>query len=637
MKITKKSILSTALTLVTAAVVGFGTIGCYRPDEGYTAVDPGELPAKIDGFDYKAAQLERYESPITVTVAAVDYPLEGNVKEGTTPYNQSFNKIVKDVLNINLEYKVVATSANYGSRLDTAIASDREPDMFYADASAFASLKDNGRLRDLGPSFWYLNEELQNIYLNVMPDVLKSAMIEGKLYAFPVATNTYESAQKLYIRKDWLDICGEAVPEELTMDEFIALGEKFIANGDKIVSGTGLAGDAKQLIPLAMHNDVMGTGTAGAAGLMQAFGASPNAYFLDDNGELYSSNTSREMKSALSVMADMYKKGIIDKQFKTKNVDMVYDDIRSGKVGMVFGQWWLPNGEINNTVSNITGADWACVELPSYGNKAAQPIVKRVNLTGYNCVSSKCKYPEAAAKIINLFYDVYYNDNAEAIYGADVKPENGFYYNMVPIKLWNAISSVEEYKRVNGVFKAAYEKGVRISYGADNKLTEGSWKVLSDAEVNALDSAAKQTYNARFAEYNKLKTREKELHWDYGYPYYCAVKAGAAIKDMPALTKRGWGIYNCMIADDCGYDYVTKLTEGKLSARYDEFYGPTLSMMEEYGGYILTKLSPQAYMQIIAGEKPVSYFDEYVVEYNKNGGDKIINQVNLWYKAQPHA
>lgn len=636
MKTNKHARFGKIFALVMTSVIGLGSVGCYSPDDGYTAVDPGELPEKIAGFDYEKAGLEPYENEITISVAAIDYPLESDVQAGTTPYNQSFNRLVKDVLNINLEYTVVATSTNYDQRLQLAVTGNREPDMFYTtDSAMFTSLKTQGRLKDLGPSFWYLNEELQNIYLNVVPDVLKNVMVEGKLYSFPMASNTYESAQKLYIRKDWLDSCGVEAPEALTMDELIALGETFIANGEKIVRDTGLLGEAKQLIPLAFHNEVMWTGTASASGIMQACGASPDAYFLGDDGELYASNTSEEMKNALAVMADMYKKGIIDKQFTTKNTDQVYDDIRSGKVGMVFGQWWLPNGEINNTVSNIKGADWICVDLPSYNGKQALPIVKRVNLTGYNCVSSKCRYPEAAAKIINLFYEVYYNDDAESIYGPDVKPENGFYYNMVPIKVWNAISSVEEYKRVNDVFKKAYDLGVRISYDDKGNLTPDSWRILTDAEKSALGAEAKQKYEAQLAEYNKLKKREKERHWDLGYPYYCAVKAGTPIKDMTARVKRGWGIYHCMIADDCGYDQVTRLTEGTLTARYDEFYGPALSMMEESGGYLSETLSKSVYMQIITGEKSVSYFDTYVSDYAKNGGDKIINQVNLWYKAQP--
>ena len=103
---------------------------------------------------------------------------------------------------------------------------------------------------------------------------------------------------------------------------------------------------------------------------------------------------------------------------------------------------------------------------------------------------------------------------------------------------------------------------------------------------------------------------------------------------MTADERLGWGIYHCMIADDCGYDQVTKLTEGLLKAKYDEFYGPITTMMQEKSGYIDTTLSASVYAQIIIGTKPVSYFDEYVKEYNANGGTEIIAQVNEWYQQQ---
>lgn len=612
--------IAAALVIVLIVVYFACCFEPYNPDGEYSATDPGTLPDKIEGFDYESQQLKPYDEEITITVAAIDYPLESDVKAGTTPHNQSFNKIVKDVLNINLEYTVVASTTNYDTRLNLAIGANKEPDMFYiTDTKMFTDLMKNGRLADLGSSFWYLNQELQDIYLEYMPEILPNAMIEGKLYAFPMASNKYESAQKLYIRKDWLDICNAQAPS--TIQELIDLGETFLKNKDKIAEVTKVQAD--QLIPLSFHKDIMWTGTGSASGLMQAHGASPDAYFLGDDGKLYASNTSQEMKNALSTMREMYEKGIIDQSFVNKNIDMVYDDIKAGKTGMIFGQWWLPHGEINSTVSNIAGADWISVDLPSYDGTESLPIVKRVSLSGFNCVSSKCKYPEAAAKIINLFYDVYYNDNALEIYGEDVKPENGFYYNMVPIKLWNSIASIQEYKRVNEVFKSAYEAGMTPE-----------WKVLDESKKAALSSDALATYETQLAIYNKLKTREKNLHWDDGYAYYYAVKQGKNLTQMTVDERLGWGIYHCMIDDNCGYDQVTKLTEGTLKAKYDEYYGPATTAMQEYSGYISTTLSASTYAQIITGGKPLSYFEDYVKEYNKNGGDAILQQVNEWYLSQ---
>ena len=57
-------------------------------------------------------------------------------------------------------------------------------------------------------------------YLTYFKELLPTTMVDNKLYSFPTITNTYTSAQRLYIRQDWLDIVGKKAPT--TMEEFIS-------------------------------------------------------------------------------------------------------------------------------------------------------------------------------------------------------------------------------------------------------------------------------------------------------------------------------------------------------------------------------------------------------------------------------
>ena len=95
-------IMIVAIALIAVLLVGYFAFiyEPYVPDTGYTAVDPGELPAKIDGFDYEKAGLERYDEEVVITVGAINYPLEEGVKVGTSPETQSFNRLAKDVLKL---------------------------------------------------------------------------------------------------------------------------------------------------------------------------------------------------------------------------------------------------------------------------------------------------------------------------------------------------------------------------------------------------------------------------------------------------------------------------------------------------------------------------------------------------------
>ena len=117
---------------------------CYQPDLEYEAVDPGQLQGpSVDRnsseYRTKYATLEKYAEPVTIDVAVTQFDLEAGVKKGTTPENQSFNKIAKDVLNIELNYVVVGSSTSYDQKLGLYLSSGKMPDMFYTTNSSLYS------------------------------------------------------------------------------------------------------------------------------------------------------------------------------------------------------------------------------------------------------------------------------------------------------------------------------------------------------------------------------------------------------------------------------------------------------------------------------------------------------------------
>ena len=75
---------------------------CYKPSFEYEAVDPGQLQAPSVSrtsaeYRQKYPTLERYDETVTLNVAVCQFELEAGVKIGTTPENQTFNKLAKDV------------------------------------------------------------------------------------------------------------------------------------------------------------------------------------------------------------------------------------------------------------------------------------------------------------------------------------------------------------------------------------------------------------------------------------------------------------------------------------------------------------------------------------------------------------
>lgn len=630
---------------------------CYKPSYDYVAVEIGQLKgpsvSRSDKKAYRAkyAELEPYEEEITITVAACEYAEESGIKPGTTPENQTFNELAKKHLNINLEYVVVADVGNYDTKLNLSIANNQMPDMFFTSSSAlYSQLLKSDSLADLSDAFWYLNDPLQENYLTYFKELLPTVMQDGKLYSFPAITNTYQSAQRLYIRQDWLDIVGMKAPT--TMEEFVKVGQAFVDKKAQIGAATGI--DPIRLIPFTMSKDITYSGSFSVEGFLNCFGTSMNAYFEDENGKLYYSNTSPEMKAAVSELKNLYSKKILDQDFIGKNSELVQADIKAGYVGMVFGEWWMAKDVLDSCVNNpkVKGANWTWTNIPSATGEEAQPIVNKVGVGGYNLVSKKCKHPEAAAKLINLFYDIYYNDKSASKYGDLILPSNGFYYQFVPIKLWDGIASVEEYKRVQRVFEGLYDNGNGFDpstvvepslYAEKGILQEVKTKNADDyvvSEKNGVyniinrDVVAAINANEEWKElFDTMRNREKVLHFVDGYPYYVAYKKGKDIDDMTVGEKRGWGIYHEMIDPTGGYSYVVELTEGTKTAKYNCFFGANLSAMVDFSEYI-TKETSAMFTQMITNQKSLDKFESDFVNkvFNKNGGDHIINQVNQWYQ-----
>ena len=652
-KIIRKIFIATMLVALPLSMVG-----CYEEDYSYEPVNVGQLqPAsyKVGSAEYKEkyAYLGSYgeygkDEPITITVAAVDYPLESGIPSSTTVRNQTFNQIALETLNIKLEYVVIGNTSNYDTNLNLYFANGLVPDMFYTtNAGTYAELLQDGALADLSDAFWYLRDELRENYLEYFPELLPTVMQDSKLYSFPTITNQYATAQRLYIRKDWLDLLGLQVPT--TMEEFYAVGKAFAENKDKIAAATGLK-KASNVIPFTMNKELTWSGSYSIEGFLNCFGTSMNAYFEGEDGNLYYSNTSQEMKAALTMLRDMYSEGILDKDFMTKGADQVQANINSGFVGMTFGEWWMPKDVLDDCIARVDGAEWVWVNLPGIDGEA-QPIVKSVNVSGYNLVSSSCKYPEACAKLINLFYDIYYSDDAQQRYGDKVLPSNGFYYQFVPVKLWDGIASIREYKRAQEVFNNLYDAGFDPSnyvdtatYAADGIMQKVSSTTAEDYVVSKVDNVSyiinRDVINAINSnptwktEFNKLKNREKTLHFVDGYPYFVAYKKGKKLSEMAPGERAGWGIYHEMIDPEGGYAYVVDLTEKVCEAKYDRFYGANLSAMTDKLPYITTQTGV-LFARMIVGELSIDKFESDYVKavFENNGGKAVMDQVNAWYKS----
>lgn len=582
------------ITLLILSVLTFcfaALTGCagYVPPE-YEAIPPGEIPDKVAGEDY--TPLQRFDETVTLTAAGISFPLEDGYPADTTTTNNGFYKAAKAALNIEIRNVFNTAPDNYDTMLNLAIASNSMPDIVFTSIPAvYKQLREADALADIGSDFWHLNPVLQKMYTTDFPNVLPTVMERGQIFAFPQVANQYEEATRLYIRKDWLEIVGKTAPT--TIDEMIEVGEAFVKNKDK------LAGNAT--IPFAAHKNIFDMANFGLLPVFHAFSSAPTAY-LKSGENLIDGTVKEGTDRALQALNEMYAKKILDNRFTSRTADDVIYDVQTGKVGMVFGTWWTPEWPLGLSVEEVKDCDWVAVNIPSgIPGQTTKPVVSRVLSSGYIMIKKGANV-KAAIELINLFYDMYYNDNAAEIYGANATKEGGFFHNYVPIKLWDASASIAEFKRANVAFSENLKK---IENGETVGMTKEFWPTL--------------------------KTREIDLHVAKGWPYLQANPDGG-VKNSP---NTGWGIYHCMISDDSGYAYVAQLTETK-DALFNEFYGASLPQMIAYGVSITTYAQTE-FSKMINGDRALSTWNTFVNEYNNRGGQVIIDELNTkWYPTVPH-
>ncbi|GAA0137445.1 extracellular solute-binding protein [Paenibacillus sp. YSY-4.3] len=64
----------------------------------------------------------------------------------------------------------------------------------------------------------------------------------------------------------------------------------------------------------------------------------------------------------------------------------------------------------------------------------------------------------------------------------------------------------------------------------------------------------------------------------------------------------------------------------------NEYQGPPTPTMQEKGDQ-LQQTQHETFLQIIYGKKNIDYFDDFVANWNANGGEQITREVNEWYQS----
>lgn len=551
-----------AMCLISAMVLG-SFAGCGK-DEGESTVsvnqeDPAWKEAMATPYG-KYPETVNYTLGKTVTNFDV---LDGTKYEGDDDVNNAWTRYLKEKLNVqNTNLFEANDGDDYEQKVSMAIVSGEIPDiMGVGDYDTLKQLYENDLIADLTEAYENCaSDKIKEIYDSYDGVCLKRAMFDGKLMALPT-TEISSGPGILWLRKDWMDKCGLEEPK--TMEDILNILEQFL------VQDPGGNGEGKT-VGLVIDPQIAGSsgGSYMPNNIFTLYGAFPKQWIDDGNGNAIYGSVQPEMKDALEQLANMYQKGLIDKQFVTRTGDDRKGLLNSGKSGAFFGNWWGA-WEVADSMSLDKEARWEPYICPVGSDGKVTLFAGNPN-SSYVVVRKGFEHPELIVKLANMQFD----------------------YSRYEEKDDEAYKELADYSELNA-------GGTILAMNIDyyDTFPRSSKKV-----VDALESGDTSPLNRH----------------DMG-TYVNSKKYLDSLANGEESTSPEWASYNSMTA-------ASLVAETEVNKVTPVFFGSTQSMPLKWP--TLDKMEQEMLLKIITGEKPVDYFDEFVTEWNKTGGEQITEEVN---------
>lgn len=313
-----------------------------------------------------------------------------------------------------------------------------------------------------------------------------------------------------------------------------------------------------------------GTGISSEYGMnliFASFGAYPGRWLTDAEGMPVYGSVQPNVKDALGMLADWYQEGVLDRDFLIRTQDDIADLIAQGRCGIFFAPWWAPNNPLWRCHETDPEADWQ----PFLIRTGKDGSVRYCNekLTGnYVVVRKGYEYPEIVPKILSVMFD-YMRYSYD-----DPRGEFQQYYtgNIDPTARPLAIN-------------LDYNQALTICYENLQAALNGE---KSEDELEILERSFEKVCRA-YLENPKTASAEE------------------------------WSAYLSRITA------CSLLSDEKIQ-RVNTIY-PTRTKTTETYRYTLKELESETFLKIIRGESELSSFDDFVKEWQEEGGNEIIQEM----------
>lgn len=608
----KKRIVSSMLIIMLFASVLTGCKGkeTSKKKEPYVPVEQDVSKITVGKYNWPAHQGIDYTKPYNKRFDGLTFTMgvNGNgsdLPEGMTVEENTMTWAFEGITGLKMKALWTASGSAYSQKLSQAITSCEIPDLMFVSLNQYRKLAQSGLIADLTEEL--LEGEhptIQEIYAQRDNQSLEALKIDGRIYGIPHVAASFDGASLVWIRKDWREKLNLDEPQSIEDLEKIALAfmeQDPDGNGKKDTYG----------IPATSQYGAFYGGYGFLGDLfLNVGGAAPCTWQEQEDGTLIYGSLMDGAKDALTLLNSWYKKGILPSDFATWDANALNDAIGNDQAGIVFAPWYAGTLGLYNNIALNEIAEWEAFMLPG---KAGDPVyaVEGDFVAGIYVVSKDFEYPEAfvyAYDMIESFGNQY---NADA-------PNINFLYK--DCEGYEAISNSYNpmYSPVRSDY---YTRPIKTVY----EMTENAGELAAMTEVDTIKACLEG------------KIQDVGLKNRISTAIYPTFPVLTAINKHENPRK--------VVVDECGdanatYQNYLLYWEGPEAIYKANPIGVSTKYMgltDSMGMYstFLESFEQEAYTKMIMGHtdgKSISkYFDTFVKEYLKQGGEVVAKDVNAEY------
>lgn len=270
-----------------------------------------------------------------------------------SPFHQGLSELTE----IDLKWQFPTEGSDWGQAFNLMVSNKDLPDLIYYSWMGIADeYIDDGVIRDItddleekAPNYWNFLKENPEFDRAMKTD-------DGRYYMFGFfREEPYQSSyQGPMVRSDWLDEQNLSIPQNI--DEW-----------DNLLQVFKEAYDAEFTFQTGWR---MSPGLAGAFG---AHGSFEPRYFIDESNNVQLAQTQKEWVDYISWLHDLYKDGLIDRDFSTIDDQGVRTKASQDKIGITVMNASTLSGMNLDAQMNGSSAQWVGIPYPnqSDGTKSA--------------------------------------------------------------------------------------------------------------------------------------------------------------------------------------------------------------------------------------------------------------------------